>query len=333
MTAAAAEAWEESPAKWQRRDPAWSGAEHPCPVPGAHPSQGQGQGPQEATWGAVIPKDQAYQGQANTLRPHRRQGHKTQNSGFSSSDLTCYVTSKSQPHPSSRLHMKGLQTPSWQEPLDSCLPFEGELTTHFPISLSPLDSKTTVHGDRSRQRSRSSIGLQWSGLWLGPLHSLSCSLDPMNELPRGLRDFPILHSSSKPSLQLSIKASEVGSGFHRQLQPLPEDLEPRALPIPAQPQQGTSLFRSSSGLQAFLVRTVTHQGRKLDSAQGPHPSWGTTTKVLHTPPPDTHPLSCSPKTRSIITACAWQNVSLPAPSALPRPIHFLNVVIEKRIRY
>lgn len=33
------------------------------------------------------------------------------------------------------------------------------------------------------------------------------------------------------------------------------------------------------------------------------------------------------------TARAWQNVSLPAPSALPRSIHFLNVVIEQRIRY
>lgn len=56
------------------------------------------------------------------------------------------------------------------------------------------------------------MGLQWSGLWLGPLHSLSCSLNPVNELPHGLRDFPILLSSSKPSLQLNIKASKMGSG-------------------------------------------------------------------------------------------------------------------------
>lgn len=56
------------------------------------------------------------------------------------------------------------------------------------------------------------MGLQWSGLWLGPLHSLSCSLGPTNELPRRLRDSPTLHSSSKLNPQLNINTSEMGSG-------------------------------------------------------------------------------------------------------------------------
>lgn len=107
MTAAAAEAWGRKPSQ----------------VAEGRPSLGQGGAPYTACsprrpahclgptlpraevrslrkiLGAVIPKDQAYQGQANTLRHHLRQGHKTQNCGFGSSDLTYDVTSKSQPHP------------------------------------------------------------------------------------------------------------------------------------------------------------------------------------------------------------------------------------------
>ena len=109
MTAAALKLGEESLAKWQRRDPVWGGAGFltlldPLAIPAqclVPPFPGPRSGASGSHRGAVIPKDQAYQGQANTLRDHQRQGHKTQNCGFSSSDLTCYVTSKSQPHPSS----------------------------------------------------------------------------------------------------------------------------------------------------------------------------------------------------------------------------------------
>ena len=65
MTAAAAEAWGGKPSQVAEERPSlgWSRAPHsawspgrPCPVPGAHPSQGQGQGPQEATGGLWFPR-------------------------------------------------------------------------------------------------------------------------------------------------------------------------------------------------------------------------------------------------------------------------------------
>lgn len=183
----------------------------------------------------------------------------------------------------------------------------------FDISFS-LNPKTTVGWEtRLQERFKVKSKLLWS--------SLPCLLhgnylrDPQESYPASF-----------------FAPSDAGEMWPRLDQPLPA-AELQTLPNPS---HSPSLFllptpaHSSSELYTLLasqghltIPDLTSASSKLDYPTHPRPShllWAT----IYYPPG---------QTMIHYTARAWQNVSLPAPSALPRSIHFLNVVIEERIRY